>query len=284
MIIAHDISALRICNNITRLQSYSSKLMRQLSSGLRINSAADDPAGLAISEKMRGQIRGLNQAARNTQDAISLMQVSEGALNETHSILQRVRELVVQASSGTYNFGDRESIQNEIDSLIEEVDRISRHTQYNTLNLLDGTYGKSNNGLTFQVGANSGQEQKVFIEDMGSDALGVGNINIIGKSSEEISSYLDVVDKAIHGVSSQRSSLGASINVMEMRIEYLNTTAENLQAAESRIRDVDIAKAIMEFTKTQILLQVNFALLAQANQSRENVLMLLFGDFYRSQW
>jgi flagellin len=166
MIIAHDINALRICNNITRLQAYSSKLMTQLSSGFRINNAADDPAGLAISEKMRAQIRGLNQAARNSQDAISLMQVSEGALNETHSILQRVRELIVQASNGTYNPGDRESIQNEIDSLIEEVDRISEYTQYNTLNLLDGTYSKGRKGLTFQIGANSGQEYTIFIEDM----------------------------------------------------------------------------------------------------------------------
>jgi flagellin len=279
MIIAHDINALRIINNITKLQAYSSKLITQLSSGLRINNAADDPAGLAISEKMRAQIRGLNQAARNSQDAISLMQVSEGALNETHSILQRVRELIVQASNGTYNPGDRESIQKEIDSLIEEVDKISEYTQYNTLNLLDGTYSKSKKGLTFQTGANSGQEYTIFIEDMGSEALGVENINIIGKSSEEISSYLDVVDKAISGVSSQRSSLGASINVMEMRIDYLNTTAENLEAAESRIRDVDVAKAIMEFTKTQILLKISFALLAQANQTRENALMLLFGDF-----
>lgn len=280
MIIAHDISALRICNNITRLQAQSSKLIAQLSSGLRINCAADDPAGLAISEKMRAQIRGLNQAARNSQDAISLMQVSEGALNETHSILQRVRELIVQASNGTYNDKDRQSIQNEIDSLVEEVDRISKHTQFNTLNLLDGTYSKSKNGLTFQTGANAGQVTKVFIEDMGVEALGVKDINIIGKSSDEISSYLDVVEKAISLVSSQRSSLGASINVMEMRIDYLNTTAENLQAAESRIRDADIAKTIMEYTKTQILLNVSLVLLAQANQNRENVLMLLFQDFY----
>jgi flagellin len=279
MIISHDINALRICNNITRLQAYSSKLMLQLSSGLRINSAADDPAGLAISERMRAQIRGLNQAARNSQDAISLMQTSEGALNETHSILQRVRELIVQASNGTYNSDDRENIQNEINSLIEEVDRISDHTQYNTLNLLDGTYSKGKKGLEFQIGANAGQTSTIFIEDMGSDALGVGDINIIGKSSEEISSYLDVLDKAISEVSGQRGSLGASINVMEMRIDYLNTTAENLEAAESRIRDVDMAKAIMEFAKTQILLKVSLALLAQANQSRENVLILLLGNF-----
>lgn len=278
MIITHDINALRICNNITRLQAYSSKLMTQLSSGLRINSAADDPAGFAISEKMRAQIRGLNQAARNSQDAISLMQVSEAALNETHSILQRVRELIVQASNETYDPSDRESIQNEINSLIEEVDRISGHTQYNTLNVLDGTYSKGKKGLTIQTGANSGQVNTIFIEDMGSGALGVGNIDIIGKSSEEISSYLDVVDKAIDEVSSQRSSLGTSINVMEMRIDYLSTTAENLEAAESRIRDVDMAKAIMEFTKTQILLKISLALLAQANQSRENALILLFGD------
>jgi flagellin len=280
MYIAHDVTALRICNNISRYNNYISKYMLQISSGQRINSAADDPAGLAISEKMRSQIRGLNMASRNAQDAISLFQTAEGALNETHSILQRIRELVVQASNGTYNDNNRKNIQDEISQLLNEVNSISKNTTFNTTNLLDGSLGKdTNKGLNFQTGANAGQSQTAFIENMGTSGLGLDDFNIIGKSETEISSMLDKVDTAIEKVSDQRTTLGVNINVYERRIDYLDNAALNLEEAESRIRDADIAKSMMELAKYQILLQVSMALLAQANQNRQNMVSLLFDSF-----
>lgn len=276
MIIAHDITALRICNNLNRQNAYLGKLMLHMSSGLRITCAADDPAGLAISEKMRAQIRGLQQASRNVQDSISLMQTAEGAMGETTSILQRIRELLVQASNDTYNKNDRENIQSEIDELLKEVDNIAKNTEFNEIKLLDGSINKNKEGLSFQIGANAGQQKTINIENMDKGSLGIQDINVVGKTSEEISSMIDVVDKAIKSTSTQRSSIGANINAMERRIDYLDNAALNLQEAESRIRDLDIAKAAMEYAKTQVLMQASLALLAHANQNRKNIIDLLY--------
>ncbi len=276
MIIAHDITALRICNNLNRQNAYLGKLMLHMSSGLRITCAADDPAGLAISEKMRAQIRGLQQASRNVQDSISLMQTAEGAMGETTSILQRIRELLVQASNDTYNKSDRENIQSEIDELLKEVDNIAKNTEFNEIKLLDGSINKNKEGLSFQIGANAGQQKTINIENMDKGSLGIQDINVVGKTSEEISSMIDVVDKAIKSTSKQRSSIGANINAMERRIDYLDNAALNLQEAESRIRDLDMAKAAVEYAKTQVLMQASLALLAHANQNRKNIIDLLY--------
>lgn len=285
MIIAHDITALRVCNNLNRQNAYLSKLMLHMSSGLRITCAADDPAGLAISEKMRAQIRGLEQASRNVQDSISLMQTAESAIGETTNVLQRVRELIVQASNGTYNSDDRKNIQNEIDELLKQVDVIAKNTEFNDIKLLDGSIGKAGKQLIFQIGANAGEKNGINIENMDKESLGMQDINVVGKTSEEISSMIDVVDKAIDRTLSQRASIGANINAMERRIDYLDNAGLNLQEAESRIRDLDMAKAVMEYTKTQVQVQVSMALLAQANQSRRNILELLYSmSDKKSSW
>jgi flagellin len=249
-----------------------------MSSGLRITCAADDPAGLSISEKMKAQIRGLEQASRNAQDSISLMQTAEGAIGETTSVLQRIRELVVQASNGTYKDEDRECIQNEIDELLKQVDSVAYDTQFNDIKLLDGSLGKSAKGLSVQIGPNAGDQYGVNIENMDKTSLGIQDINVVGKTPAQISSMIDVVDKAIKSTSSQRSKIGASINAMERRIDYLDNAGINLQEAESRITDLDIAKATMEYAKTQVLAQVSMAMLAQANQNRNNIIQLLYSS------
>lgn len=246
------------------------KAMERLASGLRINRAADDPAGLAISERMRGQIGGLRQAMRNAQDGISLLQTAEGALNESHAILHRMRELAVQAATDTNSPADREHIQTEMDQLIEELTRIGNTTEFNTMPLLDGSF----TGKKIHVGANSGQNIEVNIGDMRADALGVGpGLSVLTQGDAD--GAIGAIDEAIQKVSTQRSTLGAMQNRLEHTINNLATTAENLQAAESRIRDVDIAAAVMEFVRQQILTQVSIAVMAQANASAQMVLQLL---------
>lgn len=246
------------------------KAMEQLSTGLRINRAADDPAGLAISERMRAQIRGLNQAQRNALDGISLLQVAEGALNESHAILQRMRELAVQAANDTYSDSDRAFIQMEIDQLREELTRIGVTTEFNTMPLLDGSFTDKK----IQVGANSGQHIEVNIGDMRADALGVGSgLSVL--THADANAAIATIDEAITTVSFQRATLGAMQNRLGHTINNLATMAENLQAAESRIRDVDIAAAMMEFIRRQILTHVSLAILAQANLSAQLVLQLL---------
>jgi flagellin len=355
---------MRINNNLMAMNAYrqlgitnsaGAKAMEKLSSGLRINRAGDDAAGLAISEKMRGQIRGLTQASRNAQDGISLIQTAEGALNETHAILQRMRELAVQAATDTNTEVDRSEIQKEVNELIDEINRIAEQTQFNELNLLDGSFS----GKKFHIGANEGQAITLDINLMGSvfveatqgtdevygvsnqtvlkdndgaivavkvgefwyavddvqsdgestpalvakqgavplsvkqygntylienDGLGVGSLRVDDPNSsstggimtnDSASAAITTIQKAIETVSAERSKLGAYQNRLEHTIRNLDTSAENLQASESRIRDVDMAKEMMEFTKNNILQQAATAMLAQANMAPSGVLQLL---------
>ena len=386
MRINHNISALNAWRNISQTQYSMSKTLERLSSGLRINRAGDDAAGLAISEKMRGQIKGLNMAIKNAQDAISLIQTAEGALTEVHSILQRMRELAVQAASDTNTDVDREQIQKEIDQLREEIDRIARTTEFNTKKLLDGklesfrsqvdakvvTGGNINvqlgtvssaavegtyvievgqfsgtvtseldvkitlfsvggstskiatitagtaalgnitftwdtnvlsisdfggalpsnevvdsavvrveavytaaSQLIFQIGANEGHNMVAGIDDMSAAALGLTTASLKVTDQDSAERTIMVIDAAIHRVSTARAALGAIQNRLEHTISNLGVAAENLTAAESRIRDTDMAKEMMEFTKQQILLQSSMAMLAQANTLPQNVLQLM---------
>lgn len=377
MRIQHNINALNAHRQLSMNNTAVGKNLEKLSSGYRINRAGDDAAGLAISEKMRGQIRGLNQAERNSQDAISLIQTAEGALNETHSILQRMRELAVQAASDTNTDDDRAELQKEIEQLTDEITRISQQTEFNTKKLLNGSFGmkldadnsdvddlittqpsdssnadkvlsgvdvsgakagttytisetattikiedqagnvqimskdglkagstinfdkfgislKTNEnykvgetdldgktivtptnaeGATFQIGANRGQTVSLSLGDMSADGLNIKNIDLT--TQDGASAAIDAINDAITRVSSERSMLGAMQNRLEHTINNLGTTAENLTASESRIRDVDMAKEMMEFTKNSILQQAATAMLAQANQQPQGVLQLL---------
>ncbi|MCM3158998.1 flagellin Hag [Bacillus subtilis] len=274
MRINHNIAALNTLNRLSSNNSASSKNMEKLSSGLRINRAGDDAAGLAISEKMRGQIRGLEMASKNSQDGISLIQTAEGALTETHAILQRMRELTVQAgNTGTQQPEDLGAIKDEMDALIEEVDGISNRTEFNGKKLLDGS--NSTDGFTFQIGANAGQQLNLKIDSMSANALGVDTLDVTDFPNTPFDTQLESIDTAINNVSKQRAKLGAVQNRLEHTINNLGASSENLTAAESRIRDVDMAKEMSEFTKNNILSQASQAMLAQANQQPQNVLQLL---------
>jgi len=274
MRINHNIAALNTYRQLTINNTAGSKSLEKLSSGYRINRAGDDAAGLAISEKMRGQIRGLNQAERNAQDAISLIQTAEGALNETHSILQRMRELAVQSASDTNTDDDRGELQKEIEQLLEEIDRISTDTEFNTKKLLNGSYETT--ALTFQVGANSGQIVDIKLNDMSATTgLSLSTTSVNLETRTGASTAIEKIDTAIIDVSSERAKLGAMQNRLEHTINNLGTTSENLTASESRIRDVDMAKEMMEFTKNSILQQAATAMLAQANSQPQGVLQLL---------
>jgi flagellin len=271
MRINHNISALNTYRQLSTNNINTSKSMEKLSSGLRINRAGDDAAGLAISEKMRGQIRGLEQAARNSQDGISLIQTAEGALNETHAILQRMRELAVQAANDTYTTTDRQKIRDEITQLYKEVNRIASQTEFNTKKLL-----KSGVTMNFHVGANSSQTIQFSINKMDASTLLGGNTGSIKVTTQAgAEDFIKAVNSAINKVSNERARFGAYQNRLEYTINNLNTSAENLTAAESRIRDVDMAKEMMEFTKNNILTQAAQAMLAQANQQPQGVLQLL---------
>ncbi|HBJ2620839.1 TPA: flagellin Hag [Clostridium botulinum] len=276
MIINHNMNALNAHRNMGMNTNAAGKSMEKLSSGLRINRAGDDAAGLAISEKMRGQIRGLDQASRNSQDGISLIQTAEGALNETQSILQRMRELAVQGANDTNVGADRDQIGKEVKQLQEEIDRIANQTEFNTKKLLNT--GSNAGTITLQVGANKDQSIKVNIGNMTSASLGVAAASVKIDStttSTTISKAISTIDKAINSVSTQRAALGASQNRLEHTINNLNTSSENLTASESRIRDVDMAKEMMSFSKNNILNQAAQAMLAQANQQPQGVLQLL---------
>ena len=252
----------------------TAKSLEKLSSGFRINRAGDDAAGLAISEKMRGQIRGLDMASKNAQDGISLIQTAEGALTESHAILQRMRELAVQSANDTNVDVDRGEIQKEVNQLAEELTRIADTTQFNTQDLLDGSFTAK-----FHIGANEGQNVDLAIEAMGADALGVNgtgeDAGIAVNTQESADAAITTINDAIETVSAERSKLGALQNRLEHTIKNLDNTSENLQAAESRIRDVDMAREMMEFTKQTILQQAATAMLAQANQAPQTVLQLL---------
>ncbi|MDN5388946.1 MULTISPECIES: flagellin Hag [Bacillus] len=280
MRINHNIAALNTLNRLSSNNNASQKNMEKLSSGLRINRAGDDASGLAISEKMRGQIRGLEMASKNSQDGISLIQTAEGALTETHAILQRMRELTVQAgNTGTQQTEDLAAIKEEMDALITEIDGISSRTEFNGKKLLDGSYASGTADLTFQIGANAGQQLTVNIDSMASAQLGttvtVSALNVTDFATTSFDDQLTGIDEAINQVSSQRAKLGAVQNRLEHTINNLGASSENLTAAESRIRDVDMAKEMSEFTKNNILSQASQAMLAQANQQPQNVLQLL---------
>ncbi|MRG84781.1 flagellin N-terminal helical domain-containing protein [Salinibacillus xinjiangensis] len=270
MRINHNIAALNTYRQLGAANNAQQSSMEKLSSGLRINKAGDDAAGLAISEKMRGQIRGLEMAEKNSQDGISLIQTAEGALNETHSILQRMRELAVQSANDTNTDSDRSQLQAEINQLSSEIDRIADNTEFNTQTLLDGTL--SGTGITLQIGANQGQALNFTIGTMNAANL-FSSIDI--SSQTKADAAIASLDTAIESVSSQRSKFGALQNRLEHTINNLGTSAENLTAAESRIRDVDMAKEMMNQTKNSILAQASQAMLAQANQMPQGVLQLL---------
>ncbi|MBI2874478.1 MAG: flagellin FliC [Firmicutes bacterium] len=266
-----NIEAVNAHRSLLVNSSRLSKSMERLSSGLRINKASDDAAGLAISEKLRSQVRGIGQAVRNAQDGISLLQTAEGALYETNNILQRMRELAVQAANDTLTAGDRSSIQKEIDSLLSEVNRIASSTQFNSRNLLDGSAATT--ALNFQVGANTGQTIAVTIATATAAALTITGISV--GSTSLANDAVASLDSAITEVSNIRAGLGAIQNRLEHTIANLGTASENLQASESRIRDVDMAMEMVNFTKLQILQQAGTSVLAQANVTPQSVLKLL---------
>ena len=271
MVVQHNLSAMNTNRQMGTVTSALSKSTEKLSSGYRINRAADDAAGLSISEKMRSQIRGLNKASSNAEDGISLIQVAEGALNESHSILQRMNELATQAANDTNTSSDRSAIQQELTQLTSELDRIYSTTQFNTMNLLDGDF----TGKSLQVGALSGQVISVSIKSMKASALGIG-YNAIKVSSNAVAGQsMSLIQKAINRVSEERSKLGAIQNRLEHTINNLDTTSENTSAAESRIRDTDMATEMVEYSKNCILAQAGQSMLSQANQQTQGVLSLL---------
>jgi flagellin len=247
------------------------KSLEKLSSGFRINRAGDDAAGLSISEKMRAQIRGLEQASRNAQDGISLIQTAEGALQETHAILQRMRELAVQAANDTNVTKDRSAIKLELKQLAEEITRIGEKTQFNTQTLLAGSLS----GAIIQIGANKSETLSITIANMRATALGVNAAALSVGTSANAQNAVSAINAAINTVSAERANLGAKQNRLEHTIKNLDAAAENLQASESRIRDVDMAREMMNFTKYNILNQAATAMLAQANQAPQGVLQLL---------
>ena len=271
MVVQHNLSAMNTNRQMGTITSSLQKSTEKLSSGYKINRAGDDAAGLSISEKMRSQIRGLNKAATNAQDGISLIQVAEGALNETHSILQRMNELATQAANDTNVSADRTAIQSEMDQLVSEIDRIQSTTQFNTKNLLDGDF----TGKNLQVGALSGQVIKISISKMDSASIGVSAADVKVSDNAAAGKAMSKIQLAITSVSTQRSSLGAVQNRLEHTINNLNTTSENTSAAESRIRDTDMASEMVEYSKNNILQQAGQSMLAQANQQNQGVLSLL---------
>ncbi|PID02611.1 flagellin [Sporosarcina sp. P2] len=321
MIINHNMAAMNTHRQLGSNNAAAANNIEKLSSGLKINKAGDDAAGLAISEKMRGQIRGLDMAQKNSQDGISMIQTAEGALNETHDILQRMRELATQAANDTNVKSDRGEIQKELNSLTSEINRIANTTEFNTQKLMDGKNGVSGDekfSANLQIGANNGQGMTIEIQDMSAKALGIagttgdahavtgtsvaaltsgaavggakfagangvtnGTTNAPTEAGLDVSSHdlatkaIEAIDRAIETVSAQRSDLGSFQNRLEHTINNLGTSSENLTAAESRIRDVDMAKEMMDFTKNNILTQAAQAMLSQANQQPQGVLQLL---------
>jgi flagellin len=285
MIINHNISAMSAQRNLKIGTEMTTNSMSKLSAGLRIAKAGDDASGLAVSEKMRSQIRGLNQASRNAADGVSFIQTTEGYLQETQDVLQRIRELSIQASNGIYTQEDRMQIQVEVSQLVDEIDRVASHAQFNGMNMLTGRFAKETGfntvtaSMWFHIGANMDQRERVFIGTMTAESLGVkqiGSGTIMSLSTpEQANRNIGVLDEALKMVSKQRADLGAYQNRLEMAIKGLDIGAENLQASESRIRDLDMAKETVEFTKDQILSQASMAMLAQANTRSQGVLQLL---------
>ena len=264
-----NVAAINSYRNLTGTQSSMQTSLERLSSGLRINRAADDAAGLAISEKLRSQVNGLNQAQANAQDGVSLIQTAEGAMNESHAILQRMRTLAVQSASDTNTDSDRAQIGKEISALVSELDGIAERTQFNGMTLTNGGFTSK----VLQIGANSGQTMTVNISGISATSLGVNAISL-GTQGGAVSA-LSNIDAAINNLSGNRADLGALQNRLQHTIKNLGVSAENLAASESRIRDTDMAKEMTSFTRSQILQQAGTAMLAQANQSTQGVLRLL---------
>ncbi|HUX13472.1 MAG TPA: flagellin [Spirochaetia bacterium] len=285
MVINHNLSA-EFADRQLKINNESlQKDIEKLSSGQRINRAGDDASGLAVSEKLRSQIRGLKQASTNASNGISFIQTTEGYLQESQDILQRIRELAVQSSNGIYTNEDRMMIQVEVSQLVDEIDRIASHAQFNGMNMLTGRFARDSGqnvvtaSMWFHIGANMDQRKRVYIGTMTAAALGVrnaGDRQIVSLSTPESANHaIGTLDTALKVVSKQRADLGAYQNRLEMAIGGLDIGAENLQAAESRIRDTDMASAMVEFVKNQILVQSSTAMLAQANQKPQSVLQLL---------
>lgn len=274
MVVQHNLQAANTNRQLGITTSAQAKSTEKLSSGYKINRAADDAAGLSISEKMRSQIRGLNKASSNAQDGVSLVQTAEGALNETHSILQRMNELATQAANGTNTSVDRSAIRAELDQLRSEINRIQSTTQFNTMNLLDGTFSGKQNQMKLQVGALAGQSINFSIANMCATNIGL-NKNLSVSTFTKAGTYMKAVQGAIEVVSKQRSAMGAIQNRLEHTIANLDTTSENTQSAESRIRDTDMASEMVTYSKNNILAQAGQSMLAQANQSTQGVLSLL---------
>ena len=281
MIINLNISSLYADRVLNISNDSIMKNMEKLSSGERINRAGDDASGLAVSEKMRSQIRGLNQASKNIQNGVSFIQTTEGYLQETTDILQRVRELAVQSANGIYSDEDRMQIQVEVSQLVAEVDRIASQAQFNGMNMLTGRFAQEGDSvMQFQIGANVDQNTRVFIGTMTATALGLkgaqgGDEQISISSPDEANITLAAIDEALKNVTKQRADLGAYQNRFEMAAKGINIAAENTQASEYRIRNTDMASEMVEFTKNQILTQAGTAMLAQANSQSQSVLGLL---------
>ena len=285
MVINHNMSALFANRQLGITGLGLNKDMEKLSSGERINRAGDDASGLAVSEKMRSQIRGLNRAAQNANNGISFIQTTEGFLQETTDIMQRIRELAVQSSNGIYSSEDRMQIQVEISALVAEVDRIASSAQFNGMNMLTGRFARPSGenvvtaSMWFHIGANMDQRTQVFIGTMSAVALGIREMGTDEKISlstpEEANRAIGTIDEALKKINKQRADLGAYQNRLELTVKGLNISAENLQASESRIRDTDMASQMVEFTKNSILQQAGTAMLAQANSQSQNVLSLL---------
>ena len=285
MIINHNLSAMFADRSLRNTNLNVEKGMEKLSSGLRINRAGDDASGLAVSEKMRSQIRGLERASKNAQDGISFIQTTEGYLQESQDLIQRLRELSVQASNGVYTMEDRMQIQVEVSQLVDEIDRIASHAQFNGLNLLTGRFARESGenivtgSMWFHIGANMDQRVQVYIGTMTSKALGVRNVgdgSIVSLAApDDANRAIGTLDAALKKVSKQRADLGAYQNRLEHAIRGIDVGAENVQAAESRIRDADMANEMVGFTKNRILAQAGNAMLAQANQKTQQVLQLL---------
>lgn len=280
MIINHNASAEFASRNLRFRSDRLHTNIERLSSGLRINSAADDASGLAVSEKLRSQVRGLNQAQRNIQDGISFIQTTEGYLQETQDVLQRIRELSIQSANGIYSDEDRQQINVEVSQLVDEIDRIASHAQFNELNLLTGRFSRAQGvGVSFHIGANMDQNETAFIESVAATDIGVtdaqGQSLISIASAAEANNSIGIVDNALRMVNSQRANLGAYQNRFELAQEGVAVAAENLAASRSRIADVNVAEEVVDFVKNQILIQANSSMLAQANVLPQSALQLL---------
>ncbi len=271
MRINNNISAMNAYRNLTSVNETVDKSMEKLSSGLRINRAGDDAAGLAISEKMRGQVKGLTMATKNSQDGISMIQTAEGALNETHSIVQRMRELAVQSANDTNTKEDRDKLQLEVNQLVEEIDRIGNTTEFNTRVLMNGDY--KDDGTKYHIGANKDQNVELKFNDMRSGSLGLQGISI--STQEDANKAIETINNSLETISTERAKFGAMQNRLEHTINNLRVSEENLQAAESRIRDTDMASEMVKLNKDKIISQSGTAMLAQANTTPQNVLQLL---------